>query len=115
VADLLARRLVELHGPGRIPPVPDVLKSGEAKAPPSEEIPKPRWAIRRPGFFSRRWQVVVAVLVMLFGSLGLAEPTGVTDFHGTVIRLLAPEGTLVVEVDDPGSVNIDGPDNLKLG
>jgi eukaryotic-like serine/threonine-protein kinase len=115
VADLLARRLVELHGPGRIPPVPDVLKSGEAKAPPSEEIPKPRWAIRRPGFFNRRWQVVVAVLVMLFGSLGLAEPTGVTDFHGTVIRLLAPEGTLVVEVDDPGSVNIDGPDNLKLG
>jgi eukaryotic-like serine/threonine-protein kinase len=46
VADLLARRLVKLQGPVRIPPVPDVLKTGEAKAPPSEEIPKPRWAIR---------------------------------------------------------------------
>jgi eukaryotic-like serine/threonine-protein kinase len=48
---------------------------------------------------------------MRFASLGLAEATGVTDFHGTVIRLLSPEGTQVVEVDDAGvSVKIDGAD-----
>jgi Leucine-rich repeat (LRR) protein len=120
VADLFAQRLAELQGPGRIPPVPNVPKSGEAKAkataPPSEENSKPRWAIRWPRFFNRRWQVVAAALVMLFGSLGVTEATGVTDFHGTVIRLLAPEGTLVVEVDDPGvSVKIDGPDIVITG
>src|SRR5262249_13080823 len=40
----------------------------------------------------------------------------VTDVRGTVIRLLAPEGTLVVEVEDPGvSVKIDGPDIVITG
>src|SRR5271168_3166975 len=32
VADLLALRLAELQGPGAIPPVPDVPKSGKAEA-----------------------------------------------------------------------------------
>ena len=72
--------------------------------------------IRWPRFFKRRLSVAAAVLVTLFGSLGLAEATGVTDFHGTVIRLLSPEGTLVVEVDDHGvSVKIDGPDIVITG
>ncbi len=36
--------------------------------------------------------------------------------HGTVIRLFSPEGTLVVEVDDPGvSVKIDGSDIVITG
>ncbi len=36
--------------------------------------------------------------------------------HGTVIRLFSPEGTLVVEVNDPGvSVNIDGADLVITG
>ena len=53
---------------------------------------------------------------MLFGCLGFTEATGVTDFHGTVIRLFSPEGTLVVEVDDPGvSVKIDGSDIVITG
>ena len=53
---------------------------------------------------------------MLFGCLGFTEATGVTDFRGTVIRLLSPEGTLVVEVDDPGvSVKIDGSDIVITG
>ena len=116
VAELFAERLAELQGLGRIPPVPDVPKSGEAKAPPPTEIPKPRPAMRWLKFFKRRWAVAAAVLVMLFGSLGLTEATGVTDFHGTVIRLLSPEGTLVVEVDDPGvSVKIDGADIVITG
>ncbi len=47
----------------------------------------------------------LAATVMLFSALalGAAEATGVTDMHSTVIRLLLPEGTLVIEVDDHAS------------
>ena len=62
------------------------------------------------------WAAAAAVLLMLFGGLGFTEATGVTDVHGTVIRLFSPEGTLVVEVDDPGvSVKIDGSDIVITG
>ena len=55
-------------------------------------------------------------MVVLCAGLGLGEATGVTDVRGTVIRLLAPEGTLVVEVDDPGiSVTVDGGDIVITG
>jgi eukaryotic-like serine/threonine-protein kinase len=116
VADLLARRLAEIQGPANIPAVADVPRSAEVKAPPTQEIPKLAWLIQWPRFFNRRCAVVVGGLVMLFGSLGLTDATGVTDFHGTVIRLFSPEGTLVVEVDDPGvSVKIDGEDIVITG
>ena len=116
LSDLLAQRLAELQWPGMIPRVPDVPNFGEVKTPPPEKVPKPLGMIRWPRFFNRRWQVAAAGLVMLFGSLGLAEATGVTDFHGTVIRLLSPEGALVIEVDDPDvSVKIDGPDIVITG
>src|SRR5262249_61024708 len=65
---------------------------------------------------SRRWAWAAAVLVLLFAGLGLGEATGVTDVRGTVIRLFSPEGTLVVEVDDPGvSVTVDGADVVITG
>ncbi len=50
------------------------------------------------------------LLLMLAGmGMGMAEVTGVTDLRGTVTRLFSPDGTLVVEVDDPGvSLKIDG-------
>ena len=116
VADLLARRLADLQGHGNIPAVSDVPGSAEVKAPASQEIPKPAWRIRWPKFFSGPWAVAVAVVVMVFGSLGLTDATGVTDFHGTVIRLFSPEGTLVVEVDDPTvSVKIEGADIVIMG
>jgi serine/threonine protein kinase len=97
-----------------------VPKSAEAeaekKAPASEEIPRPATWIRWPKLFNRRRAAACAAALVLFGCLGFAEATGVTDFRGTVIRLLAPEGTLVVEVDDPGvSVKIDGPDIVITG
>jgi hypothetical protein len=48
------------------------------------------------------------ILVLLTG-LGMTEAVGVTNVRGTVIHLFSPDGTLVVEVDDPGiSVSIDG-------
>jgi hypothetical protein len=55
-------------------------------------------------------------LVLLCAGLGLGEAAGVTDMRGTVIRLLALQGTLVVEVDDPGvSVAVDGADVVITG
>ena len=44
VADLLAQRLAELQGPGKIPPLTDVPKSAEVEvnAPAPEEIPDTR-------------------------------------------------------------------------
>ena len=82
----------------------------------AQEIPEAAPAIRRPRFRTRRWAAAAAVLLLLLGGLGFTEATGVTDFHGTVIRLFSPEGTLVVEVDDPGvSVKIDGSDIVITG
>jgi serine/threonine protein kinase len=65
---------------------------------------------------SRRWLWVAAALVLLAVGVGMSEATGVTDVRGTVIRLLSPEGTLVVEVDDPSvSVSVDGADVVITG
>jgi formylglycine-generating enzyme required for sulfatase activity len=55
------------------------------------------------------------ILVLLAG-FGLTEAAGVTNVRGTVIRLFSPDGTLVVEVDDPGvSVSIDGEEIVITG
>lgn len=62
------------------------------------------------------WLWAAAVLVLAVAGLGVTEATGVTDVRGTVIRLLSTEGTLVVEVDDPGvSVAVDGSDVTITG
>jgi eukaryotic-like serine/threonine-protein kinase len=98
VADLLARLLADLQQPGPVGHVSNV---------PSSQA---RWK-RAP-----RWLWAAAALLVLLGGLGLGEATGVTDVRGTVIRLFSPEGTLVVEVDDPGvSVTVDGGDVVITG
>src|SRR5262249_44186697 len=67
-------------------------------------------------FRSRRWLVAAAMLLVVLGGLSFTEATGVTNVRGTVIRLFSPEGTLVVEVDDPGvSVAVDGADVVITG
>ena len=64
----------------------------------------------------RRRLVAAAMLVTALLALGFAEAGGVTQLGGTVIRLFSPEGTLVVEVDDPGvSVAVDGEDLVITG
>jgi eukaryotic-like serine/threonine-protein kinase len=105
VADLLAQRLGEVQGPRNTPSGARVPKPDETRPPPTQEIPKPARWIRWPKFFKRPWAIAAAVLAVPFGCLALADASGVTDFHGTVIRLFSPEGVLVVEVDDP-AVNV---------
>jgi serine/threonine protein kinase/Leucine-rich repeat (LRR) protein len=116
VAELLAQRMAELQGSGNASSALRIPKADQTRPSAPEEIPKPASWIRWPRFVNRRWAAVLALSLVLFGCLGLAEATGVTDFHDTVLRLFAPEGTLVVEVEDPGvSVKIDGPDIVITG
>jgi tRNA A-37 threonylcarbamoyl transferase component Bud32/Leucine-rich repeat (LRR) protein len=101
VADLLAGLLADLNaGRSRWP--------GEAAQAPGSARPagRPR----------RKWLWAAAALVLLLAGLGVSEATGVTEMRGTVVRLFSPEGTLVVQVDDPGvSVSVDGTDVVITG
>jgi serine/threonine protein kinase len=101
VADLLAGLLADLQGQGL-----RVLSSEAAPLP----APPRRTVSPRP------WLWAAAALALLVAGLGLGEATGVTDVRGTVVRLFSPDGTLVVEVDDPGvSVAVDGADVVITG
>jgi hypothetical protein len=101
VSDLLARHLAALQQGG----TPSAHSQPPA-AKLSAEKPAPVPA-RRP---RRRRMMAAAALLALLAGLALSEATGVTNVvRGTVIRLFSGEGTLVVEVDDPGvSVSLDG-------
>jgi len=99
VADRLAQLLADLQRPGAAGHVSNV------------RGPQARWK-RAP----RRMLYAAAALVLLLVGLGMSEATGLTDVHGTVIRLFSPEGTLVVEVDDPNvSVAVEGSDVVITG
>ena len=63
-----------------------------------------------PARTSRRLAAAAAVAAVVFAGLV------VTRFGGTALRLLSPEGTLVVEVDDPAvSVRVDGEEAVVAG
>ena len=110
VADLLERGLASMQRPASVPP------AAVENTPAVTDIPEAAPAIRRPRFRTRRWAAAAAVLLLLVAGIGFTEATGVTDFHGSVIRLFSPDGTLVVEVDDPEvSVKIDGSDVVITG
>jgi Leucine-rich repeat (LRR) protein len=113
VAELLARHLAPTQHPGNFA-APRVAAPAAVKRPPPPESPQAAPAIR-PRSRVGRWMVAAGAL-MLLGGLGLTEATGVTRVGGTVIRLFSPEGTLVVEVDDPGvSIKIDGSEIVITG
>ena len=98
VADLLRRCLAEMQLPANVANFPQIPLPAEAR---KQLISKAKPATQ-PRSRNRRWAVAAAVVLVLFGCLGFTEATGVTNVRGTVIRLISPEGTLVVEVDDPG-------------
>jgi hypothetical protein len=101
VADLLERSLAEMAR-GRAP-VSAAAPVQTVQLPPHRAAPQRRW-------------LVAAVLLLALAGLGAAEATGVTQVRGTVIRLFSPEGTLVVEVDDPEvSISLDGKEIVIAG
>ena len=120
VADLLARHLAKLQQDRGLEPLPNIPQMAPEPAPAAREplgsaSPKSPEVLapaptRRPLLARKwRWAAAAGVLFLLLAGLGLTEATGVTRMLGTVLPLFSPEGTLVVEVDDPGiSVSIDG-------
>src|SRR5262249_53040871 len=118
VADLLAGLLADLnHGRSRLPD--GILTAQDADGHGRSRLPDgtltPPAPARRAGP-TRRWRWAAAALVLLCIGLGLSEATGVTNVRSAVIRLFSPEGTLVVEVDDPGvSVRVDGGEVVITG
>jgi hypothetical protein len=99
VANLLAGVLAGLQGPAT------------ASLPAAASAVTPR-----PAAPARRWAWTAPALALLLVGLGLGEAVGVTNIRGTVLRLFSPDGTLVVEVDDPAvSVTVDGADLVITG
>jgi Leucine-rich repeat (LRR) protein len=116
VADLLRQYLAQTQAPAPVKAPPQVAAPAAVqKTPPPQETTDAAPALRRPRWRSRRWAAAAVVLALL-GALGFTEATGVTDVRGAVIRLFSPQGTLVVEVDDPEvSVKIDGSELVITG
>jgi hypothetical protein len=102
VAELLGRCLAHVQHPSMVP-LPTVVRSVDRPPAPT-----------RPGY-RKRWAAAAAVLMALFAVLGTTEATGVTNVRATVIRLFTPEGTLVVETDDPAvKVTVEGDGDLVI-
>jgi WD40 repeat protein len=101
VTALLGKHLARLQQPDAAPPPPTAVTP--AASPPAA---RPR---------RRRWGLAVVALLALLGGLGLTEATGTTRLMATVIRVFTPDGTLVVETDDPGvKVAIEGDGDLVI-
>ena len=121
---MLAKGLEDLRSDGHAAAIPPAARPAQDAA--WNGVPRhPRsWGDRGryrravgPRFAGRRHRVVAASLLLaLVAGLGLAEASGVSNVRGVVVRLFFPDGTLVVEVDDPGvSVRIDGSDLVITG
>jgi hypothetical protein len=110
VAELLKDHLARLQRPSGVAPVAGNLASPAGIVTGSEGVIFQR-APRR-----RRWALVGAALLLCFvGGLGFAEGTGITNLRATVIRIFTPEGTLIVEVNDPGvKVTIEGDGGIVI-
>jgi hypothetical protein len=101
VADLLAGLLAD----------PNSGRSRSARGTLQARNPARQAALTR-----RKWRWAAAAVVLVVVGLCLGEATGVTEVRGTVLRLFSPDGTLVVQVDDPGvSVAVDGADMVITG
>jgi serine/threonine protein kinase/WD40 repeat protein len=115
LADLLAQcqKALELGTAPVLPwPVP-VAEPSDSRAAPQSARPMPTAASRR---LAGGLLASAAALLLLIVGLGVTEATGITNVRGTVIQLFSPDGTLVVEVDDPDViVSIDGEEMVITG
>lgn len=116
VAELLKDYLAHLQHPSVVGPVSGNLtnptwRAESRKGPGSGDETAVQPAARR-----RRLALAAAVLLLcVTAGLGFTEATGVTNLRATVIRIYTPDGTLVVEVDDPGvKVTIEGDGGLVI-
>jgi hypothetical protein len=99
VAELLGRHLAHFQHPSVVP----LAAAGKPAALPS---PAPR---------RHRWATAVVALLALVAVLGVTEASGVTRLRATVIRLFTPEGTLVVETNDPAvKIVVEGDGDLVI-
>ncbi len=106
VADLLGRCLTELKQQGQ------VISVGQAAGVPEARPPAPSGRLPRG---KRRWALAAVGVLLLLGGLSFTEATGVTKIRATVIRIFTGDGTLIVEVNDPGvKVTIEGDGGLVI-
>ena len=94
VSELLARCLADVEA-GRKPKIPVPAERAQ-ESPETVRPRKSRPALQRP------LVRVAAVVLVLFAGLAITEATGVTELASTLNRIAMGEGTLIVEVDDPG-------------
>jgi WD40 repeat protein/tRNA A-37 threonylcarbamoyl transferase component Bud32 len=112
VADVLEQGLAHLQQP-RVAPPPDV-PAGKPANPLVDDGPGANMP-RAP-----RRLALAAAFILLFGAcLGASEAAGwtkVSEFVATVLRIRTPEGTLVIECNDPEvKVRIDESDVVIAG
>lgn len=104
VADLLGRCWAEMQQQGHVTSLPAVAVNNLAS---QEQCRGSGRSLQAVG--GRRRTSVVAVLLLLFGGLGLSEATGMSRLTTTIIRIATGEGILVVESSDPSvKLLIDG-------
>jgi serine/threonine protein kinase len=127
VGDLLGRCLSEFEQQGRMESVEQLMpwmqqpagheqESAQVETAKPEEPVTPAPASLPAGSRRHRWVAAAAMILVLLGGLGMTEATGLTNVRGTIIRLFSPDGTLIVEVDDPSvSVTIDGEEIVLTG
>jgi WD40 repeat protein/tRNA A-37 threonylcarbamoyl transferase component Bud32 len=103
VAELLGKYLAHLQQPALAPMPPMVEKSARAPAIGGKQ-----------GSHWRRWWAA-AGLFLLIGAFSLTEAAGVTQVTSSVIRIFTPDGTLVVQVDDPEvKVTVEGDTGIVI-
>lgn len=106
VADLLGQHLAYLQQPTRSP---------APEKPPLPQAPQTTPPQSAPTRQRRSWVPAVALLAVLLAVFGLAEWIGITRMTPTLLSLVRPAGTLVVEVDNPMGLDIHGADGwVKL-
>jgi anti-sigma factor RsiW len=116
VPDWLAAIIARLHAKDpadRLQSAAEVAELLGAHLAPLQQTAVVR--IRRVPRSPSRWRVVAAVLALFLGILTLTEAAGVTRIAVTVLRVLTPDGTLVVEVEDPNvKVTVEGEGGLVI-
>jgi serine/threonine protein kinase len=100
VSELLSGHLAEVQHPSTV---------GQSPAPVVKSSRRTAYG-SRPLLWSAATVLLFAVLL-----LGLSEAGGVTKLTTSVIRVLTPHGTLIIEVDDPGvAVTVEGDGGLVI-